>query len=428
MKPYAYRTDDFGKTWTPLLTGDGASTIRGYAHVARQDPVDANLLFLGTELGLWISLDGGKQWAQYKGGDIPSVAVRDLVVHPRDNSLVLATHGRGIWVVDDISPLRALTGETLAKEAAFVSGGKAVQRIAAFGGYGGGDATYEGPNPPADAQIVYYQKKRHIFGDLKIEIFDPDGKLVGTVPTSKRRGLSRAGWSMRLKGPRVPPAATASFGANIGPRVLPGTYKVRMTKDKQVYETTLEVVPDPRSKHTPEDRKAQFALATKLYGTLDDMTFAVDRINALRAALDERAAKLPAGDPLGDRLRKASADVDTIRRKIVATKEGGMITGEERLREYLTDLYTGVMFYEGRPSAAQVQRADALKRELADVVAEFDGWTGKELGGINDALAAKGQPKIELLQRSAWEKQGEEDAGGAGGGTASKKTERFERH
>jgi len=102
-----------------------------------------------------------------------------------------------------------------------------------------------------------------------------------------------------------------------------------------------------------------------------------------------------------------------------------MITGEERLREFLTDLYFGVVFYEGRPSAMQVQRTDALKRELADVVAEFDAWTGKELGGINDALTSKGQPKIELLQRSAWEKQGDEGGGTSGGALES--VNQFER-
>src|SRR5262249_50481748 len=169
----------------------------------------------------------------------------------------------------------------------------------------------------------------------KIEILDANGKLLSTVPTSKRRGLSRAAWSMRLKAPRVPTAASAAFGANQGPRVLPGTYTVRMTKDKNVYETKLKVVPDPRSKHTPEDRKAQFDLAMRLYRQLGDMTFAVDRINGVRAGLDERAVKL-GSDPLAEQLRKASAQVDEMRKKIVATKEGGMITGEERLREYLT--------------------------------------------------------------------------------------------
>jgi hypothetical protein len=142
------------------------------------------------------------------------------------------------------------------------------------------------------------------------------------------------------------------------------------------------------------------------------MTYAVDRINGARAALEERAGKLPASDPLAERLRKASADLDVIRQKIVATKEGGMITGEERLREHLTDLYGNVVFYEGRPSATQVQRADALARELSDVVNEFDAWAARELPGINQALAAKGQALIELLTREAWEKAGEAEGGG----------------
>src|SRR5205085_2974754 len=86
MKPYVYRTTDYGKTWAPVIAGD--SGVTGYAHVVREDPVNKDLLYAGTESGLWISLDGGKQWAQYKGGNMPSVAVRDIVVHPRDNALV----------------------------------------------------------------------------------------------------------------------------------------------------------------------------------------------------------------------------------------------------------------------------------------------------------------------------------------------------
>src|SRR5881394_1380378 len=104
MRPYAYKSTDFGATWTPLVAPD--SPVRGYAHVIKEDLVNPNLLFLGTELGLWVSVDGGKQWAHYKGGDLPAVAVRDLAIHPRDHDLVIATHGRGIWIVDDITPLR----------------------------------------------------------------------------------------------------------------------------------------------------------------------------------------------------------------------------------------------------------------------------------------------------------------------------------
>jgi hypothetical protein len=194
---------------------------------------------------------------------------------------------------------------------------------------------------------------------------------------------------MRVKAPTVPPAASAAFGAAFGPHLLPGTYTVRMTKDKNVYTTPLQVVLDPRATYTAEDRKAQFDLAMKLYKDLGTMSTAVERINGVRLALDDRASKLPASDVLAKRLRTASSQVDELRRKIVATKEGGMITGEERLREFLTELYGNVVFYEGRPSEAQSMRADALARELADIVTSFDAWTKKELPAINTALAKK---------------------------------------
>ena len=402
MRPYVYKTTNFGQTWTPVVAPAG--NMRGYAHVVKEDLVNKNLLFVGTELGLWVSLDGGRQWAQYKGGDLPNVAVRDLVIHPRDKDLVIATHGRGIWIIDDITPLRALTPANLVKEAAFIEARPTVQSIPANGGWANGDAVFTGANPTDEAVITYYQQKRHIFGDLKIEILDESGKLLSTVPSSKRRGLNRATWSMRLKAPRVPTAASAAFSASTGPRVLPGNYTVKMTRDKNVYTTQLQVMPDLRSKHTPEDRRAQFDLSMKLYNLLGDMTFAVDRINGVRLALDQAAAKLPANDPLVARLRAASAQVDELRRKIVATKEGGAITGEERLRENLADLYGNVISYEGRPAQTQLERTDAIARELADIVRDFDAWLAKEMPGLNSALSGKQLPPIKVITREEWDK------------------------
>jgi len=223
------------------------------------------------------------------------------------------------------------------------------------------------------------------------------------VPSSKRRGLNRATWAMRLKAPRVPTAASAAFGAAVGPRVLPGTYTVKMTKDKNVYTTKLQVTTDPRAGHTPEDRRAQFDLAMKLYNLLGDMTFAVDRINGVRLALNARAAQLPAIDPLVTRLHKASTELDELRKKIVATKEGGAITGEERLRENLAQLYGDVNGYEGRPSQTQVDRTAAIGHELTDAVKDFDNWVAKELAGINSALSAKQLEPIAVLTREGWE-------------------------
>jgi photosystem II stability/assembly factor-like uncharacterized protein len=401
-KPYAYRTADYGRTWTALPLAD--SGVRGYAHVIREDSQDPDLLFLGTEFGLWISIDRGQRWAQYKGSGFPAVAVRDLVVHPRDSDLVLATHGRGIWIVDDISPLRALDPDIMARSAAFIKGRPAVLYVDGSGGWVEGDATYTGPSRPREAPIAYYQKSRHVFGDLKIEILDAAGKPVDTVPSSKRRGLNRAMWSMRLAPPKVPPAASALFGAAFGPRVLPGRYTVKMTKGEQTYSTELDVVLDPRAKYTLEDRKAQFELVTRLAQMLNHMSWAVDAIVGLRDQATERAAKLGPADPLGKRLASLAQAADALRGKIVATKEGGMITGEERLREYLGGLYGDVNGYEGQPTSSQVERADALGRELEDVVRELTQLASQRLPDINRGLAAKGAPPLRLVSEQEWQK------------------------
>jgi photosystem II stability/assembly factor-like uncharacterized protein len=402
MKPYVYKTLDFGKSWTALPVD--RSGVRGYAHVIKEDNVDANLLFLGTEFGLWISIDGGQRWAQYKGSNFPPVAVRDLVVHPRTSDLVLATHGRGIWIIDDVSPLRALTPALMSEEAGFLPTPPAVQWMETSGGWSDGDGSFTGPSHTTEAFIPYYQRSRHIFGDLKIEIFDAQGKLVDTVASSKRRGVSRATWSMHLKGPKVPPAATALFQAATGPRVLPGTYTVKMTKGDKVYTTQLNVALDPRAKFTIEDRRAQFELVERLGAQLNHMSWAVDAIIGVRDDALARAGGLSENDPLRGQLRQLSESVDQIRTKIVATKEGGMITGEERLREHLGNLYGDVNGYEGRPTDSQVARAGVLAHELEDVIHEFAELTGRQFPAINRALETKKFAALRVVPEEDWRK------------------------
>jgi len=414
MNPHVYKTTDYGKTWAPIVTSD--SGVRGYAHVIKEDPVAQNILYLGTEFGLWISLDSGKHWAQYKGHEFPSVAVRDIVVQPRESDLVLATHGRGIWIIDDITPLRKLTPEVMSQEAAFISGKPAQQRLVANGGWSEGSAAFAGPNPPDAALITYYQKKRHIFGKMKIEIFDAQGKLVDTLPPNSRRGISRVEWPMRLKAPRVPPAATAAFEAAQGPRVLPGTYTVKMTRGTETYTTQLVVALDPRAKYTAEDRKQEFDAAMRVYNLLRDMSFDVDRINGVRDALAERSGRVKGDAVLAKHLQDLSQKVDELRKKIVATKEGGAVTGEERIREKTTGLYGDLLNYEGRPTDYQVGRIDSLKKELGDVVTDFEGLLTKELPGVNKSLTQKKLETIQPLSRKDWDAANGESAGGAQSG------------
>ena len=424
MKPYAYKTTDYGKTWMALPLQE--SGVRGYAHVIKEDTVNPNLLFLGTEFGLWISVDGGQHWAQYKGSNFPAVAVRDIAVQARESDLALATHGRGIWIIDDISAYRTLTPEMMSKEATLIPG-RAIQYLDTFGGWAEGDETFSGRSRPSEAQITYYQKGRHIFGDLKIEIFDQDGKLVDSVPGSKHRGLNRASWAMRVKAPAVPPAATALFEAAQGPRVLPGTYTVKMTKGDNVYTEQINVALDPRVKFTPEDRKAQFDLTMKIYHTIEHMTYGVTAIEGVRDAAKARAAKLTEKDPLRKQLQDLSAKCDDLRSKIVATKEGGMITGEERIRELLGQLYGTVNGYEGRPADYQAAREDSLAHELQDVLDDFQKLTQKDLAGINASLKKKKAEAIPVLSEADWQKKRDVEGSSGAAAGALRGNEAFER-
>ncbi len=401
MTAYLYRTTDFGQTWTPLITPAELSGVQGYAHVIKEDLIKPNLLFLGTEFGLWMSIDTGKSWAQFKGGRFPSVAVRDLVIHPRDNELVLATHGRGIWIVDDITPLRALSPDLLGQEAAFVAARPVQQRIEGNGGGVGGAASFVGENPPSAAVITYYQRSRHLLGRLKIEVLDASGRVVDELPASKRPGLNRVTWGMHEKPPRVPPAAQLAFAGTQGPRVLPGTYTVRMTKNGKVLETKLDVALDRRAKFTAADRKAQYDAAMRVHALFGEESALMDKILPLRAAIAKTAQGLPEGDGLRKALSDFDAKVDAVRKKIVATTEGGAITGEERLREHTDQLYGAILSYEGKPADYQMAYIDTLKKELDEVTKGFEQLSSTDLPALNEQLKAKNLPALVYTPQSS---------------------------
>ncbi len=396
MEPHLYRTRDFGATWTSLATPE----LKGFAHVLRQDPVNPALLYLGTEAGLFISLDGGAQWAAFKGGDFPPVPVRDIAIHPRDKDVVLATHGRGLWIIDDISPLRSLTPEVLAKDVAFLPSRPSTFDELGGDGWADADGEFDGRSPRGGATIAYYQKKRHIFGDLKFEIFDDKGALIDTLSGDKRKGLNRLYWAMHLKAPKVPTGASIAGGAFTGPQVLEGSYTVKMTKGKETLTTRLDIQPDPLGIHPKQEREAQFALAMDLYRVLEDMTFTVDRVVDLRNQARDVATKLP-DEALKKRLLAFAATLETLRNTYVPVKEGGGITGEERLRDYVATLYGAVTGYPGRPSQAQLDRRDALKKDIAAADREVEAYLQKELPILNQGLGAQLQP-LKALSHEEW--------------------------
>jgi hypothetical protein len=205
---------------------------------------------------------------------------------------------------------------------------------------------------------------------------------------------------MRVKPPRVPPAVQLAFAGTQGPRVLPGTYTVRMTKGGEVHEARFEIGLDRRAAYTGADRKAQYDAAMRVHRLFGDESAFMDRILAVRAGLAQRGDGAK-DDATRSRIAALDAEVDAVRRRIVATKEGGAITGEERLREHTDQLYGAIMSYEGAPAAYQMERIGVLEAELADVEAKFDGLLAGELPSLNRALQSQGLPPVETPPRTA---------------------------
>ncbi|MEN0042768.1 MAG: glycosyl hydrolase [Pseudomonadota bacterium] len=396
MNTYVFRTTDYGQNWAPIVTDD----IDGYAWVIKQDPVNPDLLFLGTEEGLYITLDQGENWARFSE-NLPRVAVHDLVIHPTEHDLVIGTHGRGVYVIDDITPLRGLNQEIIDANVAVLDTRPAPMILnAQIQSFGAHDA-FVGNNPPQAATIVYYLKKRHLFGDLKVEVFGDDGRLIATLPGGKRRGLNRVEWPMRFKAPKFPPATNLVPGF-LGPRVPEGQYRVVLTKGKETIESTVQLVADPRTPHSKRDRVAQQTLALELYDMINDLSFLSDNLIEIR---DQAKARTKGADAsLAASLSTFAEELETLRTSLSSSK-GGMISGEVQLRERLGTLYGNVTSYDGRPTRTQFDRRDSLNGELSDALTEGAALLDDKLATLNAALGDAGLDPLETLDRADWNEE-----------------------
>jgi len=375
MKPYVFKTTDSGKTWTPLATAD----VKGFAQVVREDPVNPRLLFLGTESGLFVSVDGGTNWAHFKE-EFPPVAVDDIAIHRRDGDVILATHGRGIYIIDDVTPLRALTAELLEKDVAMLPSRPSPLAIQSGEQRSEGDADFSAGNVDETASITYYLKKRHIVGDSRVEIYDSEGKLISTLSAGKRRGINRVAWPMRMRAPRMPGGNSVILGggAFFGPRMPEGTYTVKLVKGKETYTSSVQLVADPRTNYSADDRALQQKTVRRLYGMIEDFAFLTARVLDLRTQAEKQ------------KLAALAAKLDAMHKTLVATREGGWLSGDLQLRERLGMLYGAINTYDGRPTDSQIAEMENLQKLLDQKAAAFDALVKPS--------------KLTPLAREEWEK------------------------
>ncbi|MDX1406630.1 MAG: hypothetical protein R3330_00815, partial [Saprospiraceae bacterium] len=294
-EPYVYKTDNYGRTWRRIVDGDD---MRGYALCIAQDREEPNLIFVGTEFGLFVTFDGGKNWEQFKHG-LPTCSVMDMVIHPREGDLVVGTFGRSAWVLDDIRPLRELALDTaivhdtihmFEPSLAY----QAVQGMPAF--FSGSSDQFSGSNRPTGAILNYWSAVKSEKDSVKITVYGNDGKVFRELKHTAKPGLNRLTWDLKKEQARMPgpPNPFSGFFSN-GVEALPGDYMVTVANGDHVDTTEVEVKMDPTmpiSMHAFRinlERKGRYQDAVKAAGeAYDRLTETSKQIKKLQDFIADR--------------------------------------------------------------------------------------------------------------------------------------------
>jgi hypothetical protein len=399
MKPYVYKSTDFGQTFKSLVD----ENIEGYCFRVLQDLVNPDLLFLGTEFGLYASIDGGEIWSRFKG-NIPKVAIHEMVIHPREHDLILGTHGRGVLILDDLTPLRALNKEMLEEDLVFLPSRPYLISSMGMKQTSPGDDEFRGGNPLDAVYITYYMKKRHVFGDMYMEVYDSEGNKVAELPAGKRKGINREAWTPREKPPKVPVSNTLAGGALFGPTYLPGEYTVKIIKGDETYEGSVTINFDPKLPHSVEDRELQLKTLRRAYRMLEDLAFVDAKVSGVMEEVKKISDDENTKSSIKKKLDPYAEQLEALKKELVATKMGG-ITGEEQLREKIAAVYGAVMRYYGKPTQSQIDRLDVLEDELEAKADKANTMLGDDLDTINKLITRAGKEEIQPITLEEFKKQ-----------------------
>ena len=433
MKPYAFKTTDFGKTWTSITNGlpDDA-----YVHVVRRDPARAGLLYAGTERGVFVSYDDGASWQPLQL-NLPVVPVHDMVVHGA--SLALATHGRSFWILDDLSPVRQWQPE-IATETLHLFAPEPAQHTS-FGGHGGELRFFGGANPPGGAVINYMlsaatgtarptqddqknpdkKKEEDPFDKrIRLDILDANGKVIRSIPDPKLAasatssdeaepddddeeehgakaaklthfaGFNSFVWDLHYAAATGIKGAPLWAGSIAGPRALPGQYQVRLTLDGVSQTRPLEILPDPRGITTPEALAKQFALHSAINAKLSEVHDAVLDIRAVRARIDKAKKQSGSVAAAGDALDKKLTAIEQVLIEPRSHASEDALNYPVRLNNTLAALGALVGSGDAAPTTQDEAMFEALKAEAAPALAAWRALNATDVAAFDERARTRG--------------------------------------
>lgn len=440
---YIFTTTDFGETWKAIRNGipDSAGTV----HVVREHPRTHNLLFAGTEFGLWVSWDRGANWTALKN-NFPTVPVDDIEIQARDNDLVLATHGRSVWIFDDLTPIEKLDSAVTNSDLTFFTPRTATEWSLKRRHWSGGQKVYLAKNPPYGVILNYYlkeavppeapktskedkEKKSEAAteaanleaaakkeGKVKIRVADKDGKLVRELDGPGAAGVNRTNWDLRWNPAAEPTpqqlqAMAAGFGFGPrGPLVEPGEYTITIKAGSKEASQKVVVEADPRIQISAADRAARREAIDKLYAMAK--TTAKDRKTiegikeALKNARDQwkKDAGKPDAPKIPEDIVKAADElqkrVDPVAEKYVRDREGLGNAGPpfqwkpEPLPDQVQGLLGDLDGFSAAPGGQQQERIAELMTLVSEASAAVKNISEVDLPALNKKMNDAGIPHI----------------------------------
>jgi len=438
--PYVFKTTDFGKTWTKVTTGFPAND---YVHAIRVDPRHPGLLFAGTEQGVYVSFDDGGHWQSLQL-NLPVSPVNDLIV--KNDDLVVATHGRSFWILDDVSPLREYNDSIPQHDAHLFTPSATNHTMFTGSPFGGGGDV--GKNPPAGAIIYYWLKTSLKEPDKKtagsdeskteaskneppkvtLEILDSSGKTIRKFPKKEEpadeeedffnrggssgplpadAGLNRFVWDLRYEGATKVPKAPLWGGNTNGPVALPGAYQVKLTVLGKSYTAPLEIVPDTRLTTTRADLTKQFELLLKIRDQVTATDNTIIQIRDLREQINAVNKHVGDSQPskaivdAGKSLNKKMTEVEEVLIQTKAKSGQDVLNYPVRLNNHLVALSGVVGSAETAPTQQSYEVFDMLGKQLDEQLAKWKEIVATDVPAYNNLVRQQEVPALKVTQPDA---------------------------
>lgn len=410
--PFIYKTTDYGKTWMAITSGI-PHTMLSYAHCVREDPVRPGLLYVGTEGGLFVSSDDGANWQPLQT-NLPHAPVYWIAIQENFHDLVIATYGRGFWILDDITPLQQMTAEVQNASAHLFTPRTAYRFRGITVPYSSSDDPTAGQNPPGAASVNYYLKAASK-AEPSIKIVDADGKTLRTIRGTRNAGINRVWWDLRTEPSkevrlRTSPAYAPEVRLNAegwrplpeGGRmtllVPPGTYTVKLTVDGQEFSQPLTVLKDPNAGGNDADIQKQASMLFDLRQDLESAADMINQIESIRGQLENLKQLLrnnADARSAADDLDKKLIDIEDnlIQRKFTGQGQD-TVRFPPKLISKINYLAGGVSSGDFPPNTQQVEVHTMFKAQLAIWRARLADIVGTELANFNRMLREKNIPNV----------------------------------